>query len=265
MQHLDTRLVTPEAVVLQFETGGLGSRMLARLLDIMIQGAGLFALAILVGFVGNAGVGTTPLVVFLLVAYFAIIFVYPAAFETLWRGRTPGKAALGLRVVTREGAPVRFRHASIRSALWLIDGLLFFGSVGVIAILATRDNVRLGDMAAGTLVVRERTGARAPQATWFGVPPGCEQYVATLDVSGLTSADYEAVRAMLLRAPSLPPNVRWHLSSQLGVHVAGRIHHRPPEWTTPELFLACVAAAHQQRYAARAVAPRPTAPVATGA
>src|SRR3954471_4327433 len=256
MQHLDTRLVTPEAVVLQFETGGLGSRMLARLLDIMIQGAGLFALAILVCFVGNAGVGTTPLVIFLLVAVFLIIFVYPAVFETLWRGRTPGKAALGLRVVTREGAPVRFRHASIRSALWLIDGLLMAGSIAVISVLATKDNVRLGDMAAGTIVLRERTGARQPLAMSFPVPYGCEAYVASLDVSGLTSADYEAVRALLLRAPSLPPNVRWQLAGQLGTHVAGRLHHNPPEWTTPELFLACVAAAYQHRFAAP-VAPQP--------
>lgn len=263
MQTLDTRLVTPEAVVLQFETGGLGSRMLAKLLDLMIQGAGLFAIAIAVGVAGNNGLGETPLVIFLLIAYFSIIFVYPAAFETLWRGRTPGKAALGLRVVTREGAPIRFRHAAIRSALWLVDGLLLFGSVGVIAILASRDNVRLGDMAAGTLVVRERTGARAPSAMVFPVPPGCEQYVATLDVSGVTSADYEAVRSMLLRAPSLPPNVRWHLSSQLGVHVATRMHHRPPDWTTPELFLACVAAAFQRRFAAPAPVSQVPAPPAT--
>src|SRR3954452_5871455 len=260
MQQVDTRLVTPEAVVLQFETAGIGSRFLAKLLDTLIQGATFLAIAMVAGAAAGGGAGSTPMTIFVLVGLFAVIFVYPAAFETLWRGRTPGKAALGLRVVTREGAPVRFRHAAIRSALWLIDGLLLFGSVGVIAILATRDNVRLGDMAAGTIVVRERTGAKAPQATWFGVPPGCEQYVATLDVSGLTTADYEAVRATLLRAQSLPPNVRWQLSSQLGVHVADRIHHRPPDWTTPELFLACVAAAYQQRYAARAVAARPTAP-----
>src|SRR4051794_22994870 len=228
MQHLDTRLVTPEAVVLQFETGGLGSRMLARLLDIMIQGAGLFALAILVGFVGNAGVGTTPLVIFLLVAYFAIIFVYPAAFETLWRGRTPGKAALGLRVVTKEGAPVRFRHATIRSALWLVEGLAFSASIAVISILVTRDNVRLGDIAAGTIVVRERSGARMPSASSFGPPAGTEQYTATLDVHAVTEADYEAVRNLLLRAPTLADRARFDVAAQLGTYIAGRMRHTPP-------------------------------------
>src|SRR3954467_938210 len=162
MQQLDTTLVTPEAVVLQFETAGLGSRMLARLLDSLIQFAILLFVLIVASLASRAGVGSTPLRIVLLLAVFSIIFVYPAVFETLWRGRTPGKAALGLRVVTREGAPVRFRHASIRSALWLIGGLLMAGSIAVISVLATKDNVRLGDMAAGTIVLRERTGARQP-------------------------------------------------------------------------------------------------------
>src|SRR4051812_2522377 len=226
MQQMDTTLVTPEAVVLQFETAGLGSRMLARVLDSLIQVAGLFAILLVVVIVNRLGVGSTPLTILMLFSVFAVIFLYPVLFETLWRGRTPGKAVFGLRVVTREGAPVRFRHAAIRSGLWVVDGLLFSGAVAVISILATRDNVRLGDIAAGTLVVRERTGARAPAAVAFTVPYGCEAYVASLDVSGITPADYEAVRALLLRAASLPPQVRWQLASQLGGHVAERLRHR---------------------------------------
>ena len=265
MQQLDTTLVTPEAVVLQFETAGLGSRLLSRLLDSLIQAAALLFILFVVILVNRAGVGSTPLTIVFLLAVFAVLFVYPVVFETLWRGRTPGKAALGLGVVTREGAPVRFRHAAIRSALWVVDGMLFGGSVAVISVLASRDNVRLGDLAAGTLVVRERSGARQPTPIAFPIPYGCEAYVATLDVSGVTPADYEAVRALLMRAPSLPPHVRWQLASQLGGHMAGRLRHSPPEWTTPELFLACVAAAYQQR--SLASASRPSAapdPVASG-
>jgi uncharacterized RDD family membrane protein YckC len=257
MQQVDTRVVTPEAVVLQFETAGIGSRFLARLVDTLIQGAAFAGLAIGLAAAGSGGFGSTPLLIFFLVASFAIIFVYPAAFDTLWRGRTPGKAAVGLRVVTREGAPIRFRHAAIRSALWLVDGLLLSASIGFITMLVTRDTVRLGDMAAGTIVVRERTGARMPTAMHFPVPQGCEAYVGTLDVSGLGGEDYEAVRSLLLRAPGLTPNARWDLARQLGTHVAGRMRHTPPPWASPELFLACVAAAYQQRFAGGPPSPPP--------
>src|SRR3954463_7485444 len=148
MQQVDARVVTPEAVVLEFETAGVGSRILGRLLDTIIQVVILIAIFVLAGAATSGGFGSTPVTIFVLFATFAVIFVYPAMFETLWRGRTPGKAALGMRVVSREGAPIRFRHAAIRSALWLIDGLLLWGAVGLITMLATKDTVRLGDIAA---------------------------------------------------------------------------------------------------------------------
>src|SRR4051795_10017584 len=153
MQTADARLVTPEAVVLQFDTAGLGSRFLARSLDTVVQLAALLGLTMLAAAADSGGGGSTALGIFFLIAVFAVIFVYPALLETLWRGRTLGKAATGLRVVTREGAPIRFRHAAIRSALFVVDGLLLGPSIGVLALLLSRDNQRVGDVVAGTLVV----------------------------------------------------------------------------------------------------------------
>src|SRR6266480_4060788 len=121
-------LVTPEAVVLQFETAGLGSRLLAKVLDSLIQLFILIVLFVVAGAAASGGFGSTPLGIFLLFALFAVVFVYPVAFETLWKGRTPGKAAMGLRVVTREGAPIRFRHAAIRSAIWIVEGWMFWAA-----------------------------------------------------------------------------------------------------------------------------------------
>src|SRR3954467_6856777 len=103
MQAVDSRLVTPEAVVLHFDTAGLGSRFLARTVDLMVQIAAVIALLFAVGAGAHGGVGSTPLTIFLLVGVFAVIFVYPALMETLWRGRTLGKAALGVRVMTQIG------------------------------------------------------------------------------------------------------------------------------------------------------------------
>ena len=245
----EPQIVTPEAVGLEFQTAGLGSRSLARLIDTAIQGAVLFAVLAGLGAVSSSsgGIGTAA-VVLLLVGLFLLIFGYPAIFETLWRGRTPGKAALGLRVMTREGAPIRFRHAAIRSALQLIDLLLLGPAIGVLALLFSRDDQRLGDMVAGTLVVRERSGARAPAPLVFPPPYGYEDYVARLDVSGLSGADYETVRAFLVRAGSLAPQVRWDLASRVAVPLAQRLRHTPPPTMPPDLFLACLAAAYQGRH-----------------
>lgn len=252
------RLVTPEAVVLQFETAGLASRVLALLLDLLLESALFLAFVFALAAVDNQ----TAAMVLLLLFLSALLFGYPMAFETLWRGRTPGKAALGLRVVTREGAPVRFRHAAVRSLLTLVDFWLTTGAGAVLAVLLTRDNQRLGDLAAGTLVLRERSGAGAPRSVQFPVPYGYEAYAATLDTSGLTADEYGAVRSFLLRSASLPPDVRAALAPQVAGPVAARMHHTPPPWVSPEAFLGCVAALHQRR---AAVAPGAPAPVWTPA
>lgn len=251
-------IVTPEAVVLEFETAGMASRMLAALLDsaiqflallgILLASFGLTEAGVEVGGLGNA---------FLYLVVFLLLFAYPAGFETLWRGRTPGKAALGLRVVTVEGGPIRFRHAAIRAILGLIDKYVFSAVPGVLALLLTRRNQRLGDLVAGTIVLRERSGARAPQAVAFAAPRGLEAYVGALDVSALDRADYVTIRSFLLRAPTLAPAARDALARQVATPVLARLHTTPPPGLPPEVFLVCVAAAHQQRHASPASPPLP--------
>lgn len=251
-------IVTPEAVVLEFETAGMASRMLAALVDsaiqvlvllgILLASFGLTEAGIEAGGLGNA---------FLYVVLFLLLFAYPAGFETLWRGRTPGKAALGLRVVTVEGGPIRFRHAAIRAILGLVDKYLFGAVFGVVALLLTRRNQRLGDLVAGTIVLRERSGARTPQAVSFAAPRGLEAYVGALDVSALDRADYVTIRSFLLRAPTLALAARDALARQVATPLLTRLHTTPPPGLPPELFLVCVAAAHQQRHAPPAAASSP--------
>ena len=272
-------IVTPEAVVLEFETAGLASRLLAALVDALLQGLALVAI-LLASFAatelgGIGGFGTA----FLYLTVFLLLFGYPAGFETLWRGRTPGKAALGLRVVTVEGGPIRFRHAAIRAILGLIDKYVLSAVPGTLSVLLSSRNQRLGDLVAGTLVLRERSGARAPQAVSFSAPRGLESYVASLDVSAVDRADYVTIRSFLLRASSLAPNVREPLARQLAGPLVDRLRTVPPPGLPAEVFLVCVAAAHQQRHAppgggapaftsvwstptpASASAPAPAAPV----
>jgi len=245
-KRMDTRpaaVVIPEAVPLDLETASIGSRFLGLLIDWSIQGALLLVLLIIVSNASVGWLGTT--IVFILI--FLIIWGYPIALETLWRGRTVGKVALGLRVVTKEGGQIGFRHAAIRSALGIVDFALSSGAVAVICVLLTRDNQRLGDLAAGTVVLRERTGLRRPTPTTFSAPYGLDAYTDSLDLAALGPAEYGVVRSFLLRAPSLPPAVRARLAAQVGETIAKRVQPPPPPGVPAEVFLASVAAAYRKR------------------
>jgi hypothetical protein len=187
------------------------------------------------------------------------MFGYFIVFETLWRGRTLGKAALGLRVVTTEGGPIRLRHALIRTFMGLLDWYLLVGSIAIISILVTEANQRLGDLAAGTLVLRERTGmATAPVPVAFAPPPGLEPYARLLDTSRIGAAEYQAVRGFLLRRFNLVPAARASLATRLATSLAAMVQPPPPAGLAPELFLQTLAAAHQQRQRALSPVPSPT-------
>ncbi len=201
-------MVTPEAVALEFRTANLGSRILAYLIDMVVVVAGILAGLFAVALLGQASDVVVPdwvaltIVLVLLPAWWLGYFI---AFETLWRGRTLGKAALGLRVVTKEGAPVRFRHAAIRGLLGLVDFLVMGGFLAVVFILFSRDNQRLGDMVAGTLVLRERSALATPAPVSFAPPPGLEHYTATLDPSGVGTEEYQAVGRSCCGRPACRP------------------------------------------------------------
>jgi uncharacterized RDD family membrane protein YckC len=219
------RMVTPEAVALEFRTANLGSRILAYLIDMVVVVAGILAGAFAVALLGEASDVVVPdwvaltIVLVLIPGWWLGYFI---AFETLWRGRTLGKAAL-------------------------VDFFVLSGFFAVVFILFTRDNQRLGDLVAGTLVLRERSALAAPAPVVFGPPPGLEAYTSTLDVGGLGTEEYLAVRTFLLRAASLPPGPRSALALQLANPLAARLRPPPPSGVSPELYLHCVAAAYQQR------------------
>ena len=237
-------IVTPEAVVLDFDTAGIASRCIARLLDALIQGALLLAVALLATFVPGLG-GT-------MVAIVGVAFVilgFSVVCEVLTRGRSPGKAALGLRVVTVEGAPEAPRHAFIRSTLGIIDFLIPPGGLFAVgsALLSPRGQ-RFGDLVAGTIVIRERSAVAPVMAVWFSAPYGLEGYAHTLDVSAVTDAQFGVVRAFLLRVHDLSPEARGALALRLARPLALGMHHAVPPSVNPELFLVCVASAHQRRH-----------------
>ena len=254
-------IVTPEAVVLELDVAGIASRLYAALLDLLVQ------LGIL--FIGLTLLALTPLATdestartigFVLTTL--VLIVYPVAIQTLTRGRTVGKWALGLRAVTLEGAPIRFRHAALRMMGGLVDRLIPPGGItGMLFIVGTRRHQSVGDLLAGTVVIRDPVRTQLPTALWFPVPWGLDGFAATIDPSAMTVDQYTVVRAFLLRQRQLRPAARDAVAADLAARVATVVRHPWYRQVHPEAFLLCAIARYQRRNfpGYRPGAPPPTA------
>lgn len=239
-------LITPEAIVLGLPIASVGSRSVAILIDLLIQGGALILLSFAAISVAAVDLGWVGFSIILL-AVFAVLFGYPTAFETFWRGRTPGKAAMGLRVVTVEAAPVEFRHAAIRAALGMLDFWASSGGVAVVSALFTKRAQRLGDLAAGTLVVREGR-SKTVTALRFEPPRGAEGYTDRLDVSALIERDYVMIRSVLVRTQGMHNQIGAPLAAEALTVVHGRFTPPPPDGMPAPVVLQCLAAAYQRRH-----------------
>lgn len=217
--HLDDRLTidTPEGVSIDLTLAGLGSRLGAALLDAMVLTVVIAAVVIVTGLAGatlSPDLGTFALGMGMLLVT-AVLLGYFLVLETLNGGRTLGKAAFGIRVVTLDGSPLGFGEVAVRTLMRLVDFLPALYAAGVVAIVVTARNQRLGDVAAGTVVVRERS-IRPPAA----IAPGPPQ--EGWDVSGLGADDMSLVRRFLGRRAQLNPRKR----AELAASIAGRLRPR---------------------------------------
>lgn len=253
------KIVTPEAVQLDLDASGIASRVLAALIDFAVTWMLLWALITAIGAIAGASEaagatgGGVLAAIGIAVGFFAVLFVWPVAIEVLTRGRSLGKMALGLRVVTVEGAPIRLRHATIRGMLGIVELLLTLGFVALAVALGSRQFRRLGDHLAGTVVVRDRVGGTAVNAVRFTPWPGWEMWASRLDATRLTTDDYRVIRSYLLRARQLPPHVRSSLGTRILAQAGERLGLTPGDLAAasaggPELPLLAVAAAYQWRF-----------------
>ncbi|WP_405937016.1 RDD family protein [Streptomyces sp. NBC_00726] len=245
-----SELVTGDAVVLGLRPAKLPSRALALAIDLVVVGTvfGLVALglAFASGSLDDAAWAAVSVAVFLLVPVGG-----PIAVETLSHGRSLGKLACGLRVVRDDGGPIRFRHALVRGALGVVEILLTFGVVAVVASLVSARGRRLGDVFAGTLVVRERVPAGRAAA----VPPPPPWLVGRfggLDLSAVPDELWLAVRQYLTRMHQLDASVGRAMAERLGVEVAARTGAPPPPGVPAAAYLAAVVHERQVRDAQRA-------------
>jgi uncharacterized RDD family membrane protein YckC len=206
---------------------------------------------------GAAGVhlNAASLAAVLVTALVVIIIGYPAAFETLTRGRTLGKMALGLRVVSDDGGPERFRQALVRALAAVVEIWVFTGAPALICSLLSPQGKRLGDVFAGTFVIQERLPRRPGVPTGLAVvPPPLAGWAPTLELSRLQDQTAEQAGSYLRRYYELTPAARDELGQRIAAAVAAQVTPPPPPGTPPAAFLSAVLAVRRQREADRLAA-----------
>ena len=239
-------IVTPEAVVLDVETAGVAARVFAGLIDFVIQIGIYFVSVLLLSILGVLAPSSLNLGVVLLLAF--VTMGYPVLSESLMRGRTIGKKAMGLRAVTLEGAPVRLRHTLLRMMGGLVDRYLPpLGVTGLLFVLGSSRHQRVGDLLAGTMVIRDPDRTLLPPAVWFPVPPGQEAFAATIDPTAMTDEQYTVIRSFLMRNRELSADARYALASDLAARAARTLHHDGYSRVHPEAYLLCVISRYQRR------------------
>jgi uncharacterized RDD family membrane protein YckC len=241
--ELDDRITiaTPEGVEVTLQLAGLGSRFIAGVADLLVQGLATVVLAIVTGVTLSGG--SAAAVVFVIGA-FLIWFAYPIAFEVLASGRTPGKRWTHLRVVRESGAAVDLPASAIRNLMRLLDGPPLMYLPSAIGIAITARNQRPGDVAAGTLVIRDTPG-RSEVAAGRQVAVGPDAPVVPAaqgqawDVSAVTPSELAAVRSFLERRDTLDRGPRAQLALRLAqglrAKVAGASEQMPAERFLEEL------------------------------
>ncbi len=252
-------VVTGEAVVLEVPCARFPSRLLALGLDLLIQGVLLFILLVIVGVSEGSGTLNDASVGAVFIAGLVLILVgYPVTWETLTRGRSPGKFALGLRVVSDDGGPERFRQALVRGLASIVEIYALGGCPALLSSLLSDRGKRLGDFFAGTFVIQQRLPKRRVQAASPGVTPELARWAAGLEMSGLTERTADTARRYLARMNELTPDARLELAARIAAEVSAHVSPPPPPGIPAPAYLGAVLAERRNREQARLmVAPPP--------
>jgi len=247
-------LFSPEKVYLKLNLAGVGSRFAASLIDGIFQGLLTSFLPLIVslfGFWGGFGHSLGNKATALFAVGFMIIEVvilggYSIFFETIWNGQTPGKRFIKIRVVQENGSPVTFLMVLIRNVLRVIDMLPFAYGIGMLAVMFSKKNQRLGDMAAGTVVVREK-GDAAPAVVDFSISETPWLGMARLHIHEIEEEHFAVLKKYLLRRSTMKPEETLLLDQKLGAFFIQKLGLHPEEIRNMAEFLTQVAALYQHR------------------
>lgn len=240
----DNTLVIGEGVVLDLEPANVGVRILSALIDLVITYVVFLVGVFVIGAtLSNADDALAAAIVLSYVV--AVLVGLPATVETLTRGRSVGKFALGVRVVRDDGGPIRARHAVIRALVGFFELYLLLGSPAVICSLLNRRSKRLGDLLAGSYVLRERR--RQEYVPPVHLPTELAQWAHAADIGRIPDELAMTLRMFLSRLGSLTPYARAQLAADLHRQLLPLVAPPPPPGTHPERFLAAVVAERRDR------------------
>ena len=237
-------LVTGEAVALDLRAASLGMRMLSGLIDLFVlQMLASVVLTVASMFVLRADDAVAAGI--MLLATVAVLVGYPVTLETLTRGRTIGKLATGLRTLRDDGGPITFRHALTRGLIGVVEVYIFAGMPAVVAAVINPRTKRMGDMAAGTFVVRER--GRGRRTSLVPMPPYLAAWATTADIAPLPDDLAAALRSFLPAAFQMDPVAREQQARELYDEVRRYLSPEPPPGVHPEYVMAAVVAERRRR------------------
>jgi uncharacterized RDD family membrane protein YckC len=241
---LGSRLITGEAVALDLLPTPWVLRGAGVIIDYVIYfalylGLGYLLTIVTIALEVEAAVAAALSVALLVVC----LVVTPTAIETIWRGRSVGKLAVGARVVRDDGGAIGFRHAFIRALVALPEVVFTVGGIAAIVGFLNERSKRVGDYLAGTYSQRERV-SRKPRPT-FGVPVELEQWATTADVARMPERLARRIGQFLAQAPGLTPASRGRLAHELAAEASVFVSPLPESAAEP--FLAAVSAIRRDR------------------
>jgi uncharacterized RDD family membrane protein YckC len=238
-------VITPEKVPFYYRVAGLGSRFLAWLIDLGVIVLLIFV-GLLVGAVLESGRGGMALAIVALWS-FVLQWGYFILFEWLWHGQTPGKRLLGIRVINRQGTSVTFLEAAVRNLLRVVDGMplliidvvpLLYG-VGFLVAACNRENRRLGDLAAGTLVVHVQHRVKPIRAVHEAVSERdrAREALVRQRMEQLTRPQKQTILDLCLRRDQLRVQDRTRLFAAMAAYLQNRLGLVAEEFQSDEKFV----------------------------
>lgn len=229
----DLAILSPEKTVITYRVAGLGARVMAHVIDVVVIAFLLVIITILFGLLSAVG---PDLMIIPMLMYSLGIFAYFIFFEGLWNGQTFGKKAMGIRVRMADGTPINFGAALARNLLRPADVMPGTYLVGLVAMFTNPRSQRIGDLAAGTIVVYDRRALPifTPAPYVLGVHP-CEQYLD--DLRKMNADEYIALKRMCDRFPELSVSVQARMLQEVWNPVSARIGIKSPANVHP-IFMA---------------------------
>lgn len=216
---------TPEQTDVSFTIAGIGSRFLAIAFDTLIQGVAAIIL-IIIGILAVSRLGgnnSSPmwLGAGLFIIWFIIYTGYYALFEAIWNGQTPGKRMARIRVIGDSGRPITPSESVARNLMRIVDSLPSLYGIGVLSILISKQNKRLGDFLAGTIVVHERP-LEDVRPIWRA-PAAATAQTNKYPTQRLTDEDFALIESFLARRFTLPPETRSQMNRGIAARIAAKL------------------------------------------